>query len=204
MFSTVIGRNKPGSSTRRRYATVSYIFSFIGIITGIILIIVLSMTLIGSNPTCDSDEYYDSGSKKCCEYNRCWYGTSYYVDGCLKCCEYNNYYCGSAGSISIPMDASSAARQNLVALMAPISIPMDAHSVARSNLAANTMVPITIPTDASNAASFRIRVSTVLRLWIHSVECAVPRRITRDDIINPVLLPINQSENRMERKCILI
>ena len=106
--------------------------------------------------------------------------------------------------ISIPKDAGSAARQNLVALTAPISIPMDANSVARPNLAANTMVPISIPTDASNAASFQVGVPTVLRLWMHSVECAVPLRITRDDIINPVLLPIKQSENRMERKCIFI
>ena len=103
-------------------------------------------------------------------------------------------------TISIPKDAGSAARQDLVALMAPIWIPMDAHSVVRPNLAANTMVSISIPTDASNAASFRIGVPAVLRISIHSVECAVPHGNTRDDNINPVLLPVNQSENRMERE----
>ena len=101
------------------------------------------------------------------------------------------------------MDADSAARQTLAVMLVPISIPMDASSAVRQNRVA-VMAPFSIPTGASNVASLRGGVAMVPRLWILQVNCAVLRRITRDDIIHPGLLTINQSENRMKRKCIFI
>ena len=101
-------------------------------------------------------------------------------------------------SIMIPSPGNVANTTN--AGMARPTTMMGAWNVANTDHVTITSVPTTIPTDANNVVSFRGGVSTVLRRRFHSVNSAVPHRITRNEIMVPLLLKINQNESWMNLK----
>ena len=129
----MVGRGASNDRKGRNCTTASYTFSIIGIITGIVLIVVLSITLTHNNycnPSCYYGFYNQDGCIKCCEYRSCSDGSYRDSNGCTQCCEYKSCHYGSYLATWIPGDVSSVVPTAGRVHMVPISIPLDAFTVA--------------------------------------------------------------------------